>query len=159
MFESVVAALTIAVVFQSLILDMAGNVGTQSLAVSIRVLADPDLKRKQKLFLVWKEMRTGFVNGVIIGAGSALVLGIFIHLSAGYGWMESYAISGCIAVAMIVSMVISSFTGTAVPILFQHFGIDPAAASGPLITTLNDLIGATTYYSMVWIFLIQMLHI
>lgn len=159
MFESVVATLTIALAFQSLILDMSGNVGTQSLAVSIRVLSDPDLTTKQKLFLIMKETRTGFVNGAIIGLGSALVLGLFIHFANGYDWLHAYSISLCIALAMLVSMVISSFTGTAIPILFQRVGIDPAAASGPLITTLNDLIGATTYYSMVYLILIQMLHI
>lgn len=158
MFESVVAALTVAVVFQSLILGMAGNVGTQSLAVSIRVLSDPDLTNKQRMRLVTKEVFAGLSNGVIIGLLSALVLGVFIHFSAGYDWMYAYAISACIAVAMLCSMVMSSFTGTAVPIVFQKLGIDPAVASGPLITTLNDLIGATTYYSMIWVFLIQMLH-
>lgn len=159
MFESVVARLTIAVVFQSLILDMSGNVGTQSLAVAIRVLADPDVTRKQKLYLMGKEIRAGSANGVIIGGGAAIVLGLFIHFFSGYDWIHAYAISLCIGVAMFVAMVLSSFTGTAIPVLFQSMKVDPAAASGPLITTLNDLIGATTYYSMIWLFLIQMLHI
>lgn len=159
MFESVVAKLTVAVVFQSLILDMSGNVGTQSLAVSIRVLADPDITRRQKLFLVGKEVRAGMSNGAIIGTGSALVLGLFIHFFQGYDWLHAYAIAGCIGIAMITAMVISAFTGTAIPILFQSIKVDPAAASGPLITTLNDLIGATTYYSMIWLFLIQILKL
>lgn len=159
MFEGVVARLTVAVVFQSLILDMSGNVGTQSLAVSIRVLADPDVSRKQKLYLMIKEIRAGMANGVIIGIGSTLCLGLFIHFFQGYDWIHAYAISLCIGIAMIVAMTISSFTGTAIPILFQSLHVDPAAASGPLITTLNDLIGATTYYSMIWLFLIQILHL
>ncbi|MGM9960482.1 MAG: magnesium transporter [Allobaculum sp.] len=159
MFEAVVAKLTVAIVFQSLILDMSGNVGTQSLAVSIRVLADPDVTKKQKLFLIGKEVKTGLTNGIIIGGGSALVLGIFIHFFSGFAWDQAYAIATCIGVAMVTAMVISSFTGTAIPILFQTLKVDPAAASGPLITTLNDLIGATTYYSMIWLFLIQIMHL
>ncbi len=159
LFESVVAKLTVAIVFQSLILDMSGNVGTQSLAVSIRVLADPDVTAKQKRTLILKETRTGLANGVIIGGGSTILLGLFIHWIQHYPWDQAYAISLCIGVAMIISMMISSFTGTIIPIGFQHFHIDPAAASGPLITTLNDLCGAITYYSMIWIFLIQMLHL
>lgn len=159
LFEGVVSRLTVAVIFQSLILDMSGNVGTQSLGVSIRVLADPDITRKQKLFLIGKEMRTGMANGAIIGCGSILVLAPFIHFSQGYDWIQAGAIALCIAIAMLVSVTISSFTGTAIPVLFQSMKKDPAAASGPLITTLNDLIGATTYYSMIWVFLIQMLHI
>lgn len=154
MFEGVVARLTIAIVFQSLILGMAGNVGTQSLAVSIRVLADPDITRQQKFQLIFKEVRTGLSNGLVIGSLSALVLGLFIHLTASFDWGESYAIALCIGLSMCLSMIISSFTGTGIPMLFEKFGIDPAAASGPLITTTNDLIGAATYYSLIWLLLL-----
>ena len=66
-FEGVVAALPIVICFQSLILDMAGNVGTQSLAVTIRVLMDEDLAGKDKLSLVVKEMKVGFSNGLLLG--------------------------------------------------------------------------------------------
>ena len=63
MFEHVVAELTIVMCFQSLILDMAGNVGTQSLAVTIRVLMDENLTAGQKVHLVFKEARVGLSNG------------------------------------------------------------------------------------------------
>ena len=159
MFESVVASLTVLMVFQSLILDMAGNVGTQSLAVTIRVLADPGLDWSDRMKLILKEVRTGFVNGLILGISSGLVLGLFIHFSNGYDFLHAYAIAGCNSLSMLVSMVISSFTGTAIPILFKAVHIDPAAASGPLITTLNDLIGVVCYYSLSWLILIQVLHI
>ena len=66
-FEQVVTTLPIIMTFQSLILDMAGNVGTQSLAVTIRVLMDESLTGKQKLQLVFKEMRIGFCNGLLLG--------------------------------------------------------------------------------------------
>lgn len=159
LFEGVVAKLTIAVVFQSLVLDMAGNVGTQSLAVSIRVLADGALGWKEKLRLIFKETRTGLVNGLILGSGSALLLSLYIRFFCGYQWLPAIAIALCIGLAMMVSMMISSFTGTAIPVAFKSMNLDPAAASGPLITTINDLIGVTTYYGLVWIFLIQMLHL
>ena len=67
-FEKVVAQLTLIMAFQSLILDMAGNVGTQSLAVTIRVLTDENLSFSQKFRLVIKETRVGFFNGLILGA-------------------------------------------------------------------------------------------
>ena len=66
-FESVVAVLPIVICFQSLVLDMAGNVGTQSLAVTIRVLVDEDLDTRKKLALLGKEMRIGFLNGASLG--------------------------------------------------------------------------------------------
>lgn len=79
-FEQVVSQLTIIMCFQSLILDMAGNVGTQSLAVTIRVLMDESLTGKQKVELVFKEMRIAFSNGAILGILSFLVLGLYIAL-------------------------------------------------------------------------------
>ena len=79
-FEQVVSQLTIIMCFQSLILDMAGNVGTQSLAVTIRVLMDESLTGKQKVELVFKEMRIAFSNGAILGILSFLVLGLYLSL-------------------------------------------------------------------------------
>ena len=73
-FEEVVAVLPVVTCFQSLILDMAGNVGTQSLAVTIRVLMDENLTVAQKLKLVVKEMKTGFLNGVCLAVMSFLFL-------------------------------------------------------------------------------------
>ena len=73
-FEKVVASLTLIVAFQSLILDMAGNVGTQSLAVTIRVLTDENLTFKQKFSLVIKETRIGFFNGTLLGVVSFLLM-------------------------------------------------------------------------------------
>lgn len=80
-FEEVVAVLPVVTCFQSLILDMAGNVGTQSLAVTIRVLMDENLTVAQKLKLVVKEMKTGFLNGVCLAVMSFLFLGLYIHFS------------------------------------------------------------------------------
>ncbi len=102
---------------------------------------------------------TVVVNGIILGLASGLICAFFIHYADGFEWMASFSIAGCISLSMIISMVISSFTGTGIPIFFQALHIDPAAASGPLITTLNDLIGVVTYYSLCWLILIQILHI
>ena len=96
LFEEVVSQLTIIMCFQSLILDMAGNVGTQSLAVTIRVLMDESLTGKQKVELVFKEMRIAFSNGAILGILSFLVLGLYIALFKGKTWTFAYAVSGCI---------------------------------------------------------------
>ncbi|MFR2189829.1 MAG: magnesium transporter [Blautia sp.] len=89
-FEQVVSQLTIIMCFQSLILDMAGNVGTQSLAVTIRVLMDESLTGRQKLELVWKEMRIGFSNGLILGVLSFLLIGLYIALFKGKPFGFSY---------------------------------------------------------------------
>lgn len=159
LFEGVVAQLTIIMAFQSLILGMSGNAGTQSLAVTIRVLMDESLDRKQKLSLIWKELKVGFTNGLIIGLVSCAVLGVYIHFFKGYMWDQAYAISACIGIALWVSMIISSLTGTTIPLFFKKIGVDPAVASGPLITTVNDMVGVITYYGLAWLLLIEILHI
>lgn len=158
-FEGVVAQLTVVMAFQSLILGMAGNVGTQSLAVTIRVLMDDSLTRKDKLYLISKEVRIGTVNGLLIGLIAFLLLGLYIHFFKAFGWSQAYAISLCIGAALWLSMIISSATGSTIPLLFKKIGVDPAVASGPLITTINDMVGVITYYGLAWIFLIQMLHL
>ena len=134
-FENVVAALPIVICFQSLVLDMAGNVGTQSLAVTIRVLMDENLSGKQKLLLVVKEVRIGLVNGGLLGIMALVFLGIYVHLFKGYTWFGAFAVSGCVGVSLLVAMAISSLVGTVIPMFFHKIKIDPAVASGPLITT------------------------
>jgi len=115
--------------FQSLILDMAGNVGTQSLAVTIRVLMDENLTGKQKFQLVVKEVKTGSLNGILLGVMALLCLGIYVHFFKGYTWMGAFGISGCVGVSLLVAMAISSAVGTVIPMFFHKIKVDPAVAS------------------------------
>ena len=159
LFEQVVQQLTILMIFQSMILDMAGNVGTQSLAVTIRVLMDETLTHHQKMQLVWKEARVGMCNGALLGSLSFIIIGLFIFLFKGKSLLFSFAVSGCIGLSLLIAMLISSLGGALVPQLFKKIGVDPAVASGPLITTLNDLVAVITYYGLSWVFLLQILHL
>lgn len=157
LFEPVVAQLTVVVAFQSLILGMAGNVGTQSLAVTIRVLTDESLTGKDKLRLVLKELRVGMCNGLLLGTISCAFVGLYIHFAKGEAMGFAFEVSGCLGFAMLVSMMISSLTGTIIPMAFKKIKIDPAVASGPLITTLNDLVAVVSYYGLVMWLLIPKL--
>ena len=159
LFEEVVSQLTIIMCFQSLILDMAGNVGTQSLAVTIRVLMDESLTGKQKAELVFKEMKIAFSNGSILGLLSFALIGLYIALFKGKTFVFAYAVSGCIGVSLLLAMVISGAVGTLIPLFFKKIHVDPAVASGPLITTVNDLVAVISYYGLSWIFLINMMHL
>ena len=67
----------------------------------------------------------------------------------------AYAVSGCIGVALLLAMLISSAVGTVIPMFFHKIKVDPAVASGPLITTVNDLVAVVTYYGMAWLLLIR----
>ena len=159
LFEGVVKELTIIIAFQSLILDMAGNVGTQSLAVTIRVLMDERVTKKERLKLVAKETKVGALNGLLLCVLSSVFVGLYIYLFKGYVISAAFSISLCIGVSLMIAMIISSLAGTAIPMLFKKMKIDPAVASGPFITTLNDLIAVITYYGLAWVFLIEMLHL
>ena len=157
-FENVVKEIAIIVCFQSLVLDMAGNVGTQSLAVTIRVLMDEHVSFKDKLHLVLKEVRVGFSNGLLLGLASFLFIGLYIHLLKGYPLVFSFAVSACVGIALLCAMIVSSLVGPTVPIIFDKIHIDPAVASGPFITTINDLIAVVSYYGLSWILLLNIMH-
>lgn len=156
-FESVVAHLALIVSFQSLILDMSGNVGTQSLAVTIRVLMDERLSARQKLFLVGKEARVGLINGLILGALSFLFVGLYLMALKGQPAFSAFSVSLCTGAALLVSILLSSVSGTVIPLIFKKLGVDPAVASGPLITTVNDLVAVVVYYGLAWFLLIGVL--
>lgn len=158
-FETVVAVLPIVMCFQSLILDMAGNVGTQSLAVTIRVLMDENLTTTQKMGLVVKEMRVGFSNGLFLGILAFLFIGLYVFLFKHNPIGHAFLISGCVGIALLVAMVISSMVGTLIPMFFHKIKVDPAVASGPLITTVNDLVAIITYYGLAWLLLIHVMQI
>lgn len=158
LFESIVAQLPVIMCFQSLILDMAGNVGTQSLAVAIRVLVDGQIARKQKAALVWKEARVGLLNGCILGVLSTVAIGAYLCLM-GNTDVFAFGVSGCLGVAMVLAMVVSALSGTLIPIFFKQIGVDPAVASGPLITTVNDLVAVVTYYGLSWLILLNLMHL
>ena len=157
-FETVVAVLPIVMCFQSLILDMAGNVGTQSLAVTIRVLMDENLTAGEKVGLVFKEMKVGFFNGLFLGIMAFIFIGLYIWLLKGNPVVHAFVISGGVGVSLMAAMGISSLVGTLIPMFFHKIKIDPAVASGPLITTVNDLVAVVIYYGLVWILLIHFLH-
>lgn len=157
-FEGVAAMLPVLVGFQSLILDMAGNVGTQSLAVTIRVLMDENLHKRDKLFLAVRELKVGFLNGILLGGFAFLLVAGYLVFVKNHGSFYAFRISACVGIALLVAMMISGLVGTLIPMFFHRIKIDPAVASGPLITTVNDLIAVITYYGLAYLLLIQVAH-
>lgn len=154
-------SLIILYTFQSLILGMSGNAGTQSLAVTVRVLSDEKLSGKEKFRFTFKELRVGLVNGLIVGTLAFLVIGLYVQFFEpnfvnNFG-VSGFAVSACIGVSLIISMLVASLDGTLIPIVFKKIGIDPAVASGPLITTVNDLLAVIVYYGISAITLVNLL--
>ena len=158
--ESIPIGLLVLYSFQSLILGMSGNTGTQSLGVTIRVLSDEDFSRKAKLKFIFKELRVGLLNGLIMGIISFVFIGLYVTFLTDYPTAYGipyygFSISACIGFSLVATTVIASLVGTVVPMTFKKIGVDPAVASGPLITTINDLISVLTYYGLSLLLFVQ----
>lgn len=160
-FEMVIAVLPAIVFFQSMILGMAGNGGTQSLAVTIRTISDDkDDKVLRKTIL--KEGRVGFVNGLALGSLSFVVILLFLVLTkqeiiqfAGYNFNDAIKASGIVGISLVVAMTFASLVGSIIPIMLSKLKIDPAVASGPFITTINDILAIVIYYGLAYLLFIN----
>ena len=119
---------------------------------------DEDVTARQKWGLILKEARVDLANGLLLGAMSFLFIGLYVHFFKNYPWAFSFAVSFCVGMALLAAMLISSLVGTTVPMIFHKLNIDPAGASGPFITTINDLIAVISYYGLAWILLLKVLH-
>lgn len=162
-FEAVITALPAVVFFQSMILDMAGNVGTQSLAVTIRNISE-GMSEKDKIKSVFKEIKIGFINGIIIGTFSFVFIMLFLIIKhqevvtgVGYNLKDVVKVSLIIGTSLLLSMTVSSLIGAMFPIILDKIHIDPAVASGPFITTFNDIIAVVSYYGLVYLAFILLL--
>lgn len=154
-FEDVVKSIPMIVFFQSLILGMAGNTGTQSLAVTIRTISDEELNKTIIFKMIFKEIKIGFLNGLIIGSLSFLILFGFLYLTKtevipnnGFIMLDALKVCGSVSISLLGAMLMSSVIGTFMPLFFKKINIDPAVASGPFITTIIDIISIIIYYGL-----------
>jgi magnesium transporter len=161
-FESVVAVVSGAVIFQSVVFDMAGNAGTQSLAVTLTNINDDDDLSKKKIWaMARKEIGIGLITGILVGILSFGVIlgflcirheGVYSDKSNAFVFMDCVKVASSAGVALFISLAVSNFVGLILPIIFKKIKIDPAVASGPMITTINDICSACIYYSLVGLF-------
>ena len=153
-FEDVVKTLPMIVFFQSLILGMAGNTGTQSLAVTIRLISDEEVSRKEVFKTIFKEVRIGFINGFILGILAFGFVFLFLYFtnqgvtSDVFSFPEAMKAAGIVGFSLLIAMTICSVIGSIIPIIFKKIKIDPAVASGPFITTINDVLAVLIYYGL-----------
>src|SRR5690625_2651781 len=138
-FEDTLEQVVILAAFVPMIMDSAGNVGTQSLTVSVRGIALGTVGEGSIFKMIRRELRTGFMIGVICMVLIAIVIPIF------YG---SWVIGGVVGFSILCTLSVSSAVGAVVPVIIHKLNIDPAVASGPFITTINDIIGLLIYFSI-----------
>jgi magnesium transporter len=132
LYEETLAAVIALVVFLPIVSDMSGCSGNQAVAVSLRELS-LGVARTSDLLHVWiKEAAVGIING--------FALGVLIALAA-WAWKGNPYIGVVVGIALAVNTVIAVSIGGTVPLALKHFNIDPAIASGPMLTTITDMVG------------------
>jgi len=125
--------------FIPIIMDMGGNIGSQSSTITVRGLATGQLRLHEMWQNVWTETKVGFFIGLLT---SAIILPIT------YFWQKDYFLSITISIAAFITAILAATTGTLLPLIFTKLKIDPAIAAGPFITTINDIINLTVYFGL-----------
>nr|WP_209462383.1 magnesium transporter [Virgibacillus natechei] len=147
-FEATLDQVVALAFFMPMIAGMTGNTGTQSLAVVVRGLATNDLNFKQVLKLIIRELWVGIIIGIVCG--------ILILLIA-YVWQGSFPLGIVVGGSLLLTLIIGTLAGTIIPLILYKFNVDPAVASGPLITTINDILSLLIYFGFATMFMDRLL--
>lgn len=136
-FEATLASVVSLAAFIPLIMGAAGNVGTQSLAVSLRNMSDEDEETPEMKQILSNEMKTG----AIIGAISGII--VFLIVNVLY---KNMVLAFIVGISILLSITVAAVVGTLIPDIIRKLNFDPAVASGPFITTINDTLGLLIYF-------------
>ncbi len=156
-YESILTAIPTLALFMPLILNMAGNTGTQSLGVIIRLFATNQLTEKKDILKhLFREFLTGVVNGLLIGI---LLFGLVlaIKLLDGNSLIDAVSFSKVISISIAVSLSAATLAGAGIPLIMKLIKVDPAVASGPFITTVNDIIALLIYFGLATLMLSELM--
>jgi magnesium transporter len=138
-FSNAIDQLVIIASFMPIVAGVAGNGATQALAVTIRRIATDGILPKQYVGVVLKELTVGLVNGLLLG----LVVGLVAW------WLGGNPMLGAVVyMAMIGNLLVAGFAGSAIPLMLQRLGVDPAVASSILMTAFTDILGYTLLLGM-----------
>ncbi|MGD8986508.1 MAG: magnesium transporter [Desulfobacteraceae bacterium] len=143
-FESSLEKILALSFFFPVIMAMGGNTGTQAATVAVRGLATGDISLVHIGKRLWMEMKVALLNGVICGILLGLIVGV---------WLYDYGLGLIVAVSLVLIILNSGFIGAAVPLALKRLNIDPALATGPFVTTTNDIFSLLIYLGLVTAFL------
>ena len=139
LFQASIEKVVALAVLMPIVASMGGNAGTQTLTVSVRALAMKELTASNALKIIAKETLVGGINGIVF----ALIIGL---LSA--YWFQDNLLGGVIAMAMIINLLIAGMAGILIPLSLNKFKIDPALASGVILTTITDVFGFLSFLGL-----------
>ncbi len=143
-YEDTLHAIVMLAAFIPVIMDMGGNVGTQSSTIFVRGIATGDIDRSEVWAYLYREIRIGLVMG--------LLCGLMISLVA-YVWQGNPYLGLVVGISMLATIIVAALIGTLVPILCDMVNIDPAITAGPFVTTLKDVTGLLIYFIIASAFL------
>lgn len=143
-FESSLEKILALSFFFPVIMAMGGNTGTQAATVAVRGIATGDISLVNIGKRLWMEMKVALLNGVICGILLGLIVGI---------WLYDYGLGSIVALSLVLIVLNSGFIGAAVPLVLKKLDIDPALATGPFVTTTNDVLSLLIYLGLVTAFL------
>ncbi len=142
-FEDTIAQLTMLAVFLPVVAGQSGNTGSQAMAVAMRGLALREIRPRQWLKVVRKELAVGLINSMVIALSAALVVGL---------WSDSLPLAGVIGGAMVISLLLACLVGSLIPLILKAFGQDPASCSSIFLTTITDISGFLFFLGLAKIF-------
>ena len=143
-FESSLEKILALSFFFPVIMAMGGNTGTQAATVAVRGLATGDISMLKIGKRLWLEMRVALFNGIICGILLGLIVGV---------WLKDFRLGSVVSLAVVLIILNSGFIGAAVPLALDRLNIDPALATGPIVTTSNDILSLLIYLGSVTLFL------
>ncbi|MFD2749759.1 magnesium transporter [Virgibacillus siamensis] len=143
-FEETLNKVAVLAIFIPLIAGMAGNTGTQALAVAVRGLATGEYGKQGKWKLIMREGLTGLITGTVCGI---VITGVI------YLWKGEIFLGILVGLSIMATLIVATLAGSLVPLVMDKFHIDPAVASGPFITTINDIISILIYFGMATAFM------
>lgn len=143
-FEQTIAQVTALAVLLPVVAGQSGNTGAQAQAVIMRGLALREVRTKQWPKVLFKELRVGFINGLMV----AIVTGLSV-----YFWSHSFALGAVMTLSMTLSMIIASMAGAAIPIVLTVWGRDPAQSSSVILTTVTDVMGFLSFLGLATLFM------
>ena len=131
-FDATIQQVVALAILMPIVASMGGNAGTQTLTITVRALATRALSRTNMMRMIGKETLVGLLNGLAF----AIIAGIITYL-----WFGDPLLSGVIAAAMVMNLIIAGLFGIVIPIILDKIGIDPALASSVFLTTVTDVVG------------------
>ena len=144
-FQASIEKVVALAVLMPIVASMGGNAGTQTLTVSVRALAVKELTPSNAVKIVLKETFIGGINGIIFA--------IIISLVSMY-WFQNGLLGFIIGLAMVLNLILAGFAGTIIPLTLNRLNIDPALASGVILTTITDVFGFLSFLGLATIFLL-----